>query len=40
MEYALAGRGGVSYDCVIKGEKNLPTDLLGSSRLEGVTGPY
>lgn len=29
------------YDCVIKGEKkNLQTDLLGSSRLEGVTGPY
>lgn len=28
------------YDCVIKGEKkNLQTDLLGSSRLEGVTGP-
>lgn len=29
------------YDCVIKGEKkNLQTDLLGSSRLEGVTGPF
>lgn len=28
------------YDCVIKCEKNLQTDLLGSSRLEGVTGPY
>lgn len=30
------------YDCVIKGEKkkNLQTDLLGSSRLEGVTDPY